>query len=354
MQRHAFAYSLPDHLIATCPAPERSASRLFCLNGATGEAQHGLFHQIINSLDAGDLLVFNDTRVLPARAFGQKASGGKVELLVERLLSPHTLLAQIRASKAPKAGSSIILEDGTAITLLGRHNDLFHLQFPEHASALDVLNRIGHMPLPPYIQRADTPSDRERYQTVYGKHLGAVAAPTAGLHFDEALLQALKDKGVQFGYVTLHVGAGTFSPVRCDNIKDHPMHKEWMQVSAELCQQVADTQQAGKRVIAVGTTSVRCLETAAASGQLQPYNGDTQIFIYPGYRFNVVDALITNFHLSESTLLMLVCAFAGYKRTLAAYHTAVEQAYRFFSYGDAMFITRNPNALNDLPPQEPA
>ncbi len=352
MLRQAFSYLLPDELIARTPAPERGGSRLLTLNGATGEVQHGQFGDLFEQLDAGDLLVFNDTRVIPARLFGQKASGGKVEIMVERLLNPHELLAHVRASKAPKPGSRINLEDGTAIQVVGRQADLFHLQFPPAADVMSVLNAIGHMPLPPYIDRADELADRERYQTVYARNLGAVAAPTAGLHFDASLLSALQTKGVKLGFVTLHVGAGTFVPVRCNNIHDHTMHSEWMHLDQPSCDLVAATKQAGKRVIAVGTTSVRCLETAAASGELRPYTGETNIFIYPGCPFRIVDALITNFHLSESTLLMLVCAFAGYQRTLDAYRTAVTQGYRFFSYGDAMWITRNPLAQLDLPPAE--
>lgn len=351
MLRSAFAYDLPDELIARMPTAERRGSRLLQLDGVTGAMHHGQFGDLLAQLQAGDLMVFNDTRVIPARVFGQKASGGKVEIMIERVLAEYEVLAHVRASKSPKPGSSIVLEDGTLISVVGRVNDLFHLQFPAANSALAVLNAIGHMPLPPYIDRADELADRERYQTVYARNLGAVAAPTAGLHFDEDLMAQLQAKGVQIAFVTLHVGAGTFVPVRCDNILDHAMHSEFMTLSDEVCRQVRATQAAGKRVIAVGTTSVRCLETAAVSGEIQPYTGETSIFLYPGKSFHVVDALITNFHLSESTLLMLVCAFAGYERTLAAYREAVAQGYRFFSYGDAMWITRNPCAQQDLPPQ---
>jgi S-adenosylmethionine:tRNA ribosyltransferase-isomerase len=294
-------------------------------------------------------MVFNNTRVIPARIFGQKPTGGKIEILVERVLDPFRVLAHTKASKAPKVDSDIILEDGTPLRVAARHDALFELEFPDDSPVLDVLERIGHMPLPPYIDRADYADDRERYQTVYSSKSkpGAVAAPTAGLHFDEELLQQLRNRGVQIAFVTLHVGAGTFQPVRVDNIYEHKMHSELMELSADVCAQVRATKAAGKRVIAVGTTSVRCLETAARSGEIEPYQGETNIFIYPSYHYRVVDALVTNFHLPESTLLMLVSAFAGYHHTMAAYDEAVAERYRFFSYGDAMFITRNPHASID-------
>ncbi len=347
MLRQAFAYHLPEELIAFAPAAERSTSRLLCLDGINGALAHHTFSHLTQLLNPGDLLVFNNTRVIPARLFGHKASGGKVEILIERLLPGKQALAQMRASKSPAAGSFIQLDEATQVQVVGRQGALYQLAFDQ--PPLDVLERLGHMPLPPYIARPDEQADRERYQTVYAQTPGAVAAPTAGLHFDEALLSALKELGIQTAFVTLHVGAGTFSPVRVDNIHEHTMHSEWMQVSEEVCAQVRAAKARGNRVIAVGTTSVRCLETASASGAITPYEGDTNIFIYPGIPFNTVDALITNFHLSESTLLMLVCAFAGYRRTLDTYKLAVEQRYRFFSYGDAMFITKNPNAQLDLP-----
>lgn len=341
MHRQDFFYHLPDSLIARTPAKERRGSRLLCLDGASGHLQHRQFPDLLTLVEPGDLMVFNDTRVIPARVFGQKATGGQVEILVERILDQQRVLAHTRASKSPRAGSEIILEDGTILTVVGRHDALFELSFPAAETALAVLERIGHMPLPPYIDREDVAQDRERYQTVYGRKQGAIAAPTAGLHFDDALLEQLREKGVQIAFVTLHVGAGTFQPVRVDNITEHVMHSEVMEVSEEICRLVVATKAAGKRVIAVGTTSVRCLESAAHSGAIQPYQGETTIFIYPSYQFRVVDALVTNFHLPESTLLMLVSAFAGYRHTMDAYAAAVAEQYRFFSYGDAMFITRN-------------
>lgn len=345
MRRQDFFYQLPDELIAREPTPERTGSRLFQLDGPSGAMAHGQFEEILGLVEPGDLMVFNDTRVIPARVFGQKSTGGQVEILVERVLDRYNVKAHVRSSKSPKPGAVIALEDGTEITVTGREDALFLLQFP--VPALELLEAIGHMPLPPYIDRADAKADRERYQTVYGTKAGAVAAPTAGLHFDDRLLKALKDKGVQLAFVTLHVGAGTFQPVRVDDIKTHVMHSEVMEVTPAVCEQVKATKAAGKRVIAVGTTSVRCLETAAQGGEIRPYQGETQIFIYPSYRYQVVDALVTNFHLPESTLLMLVSAFAGYRNTMDAYREAVASRYRFFSYGDAMFITRNPNACDD-------
>lgn len=349
MRREDFYYDLPEELIAKRPAAERRASRLLVLDGPSGEVTHRQFVDIVELIEPGDLMVFNDTRVIPARVFGRKESGGKLEVLIERVLDRHEVMAHIRASKSPKTGSHIILEDDTRVEVAGREGALFHLRFPQSAPALEVLEGIGHMPLPPYIDRPDEAADRERYQTVYGTNKGAVAAPTAGLHFDEALLDQLKTKGVNFAFVTLHVGAGTFQPVRADNITEHTMHSEVMVLSDEVCERVKEAKAAGKRVIAVGTTSVRCLETAAQGGEITPYQGDTNIFIYPSYQYRVVDALITNFHLPESTLLMLVSAFAGFKHTMAAYQAAIAERYRFFSYGDAMFITHDPNARHEMP-----
>ena len=349
MQRQDFFYHLPDHLIAKAPTAERRGSRLLQVDGATGNLLDSQFPELLNLVEPGDLMVFNNTRVIPARVFGQKETGGHVEILVERVTDTHRVLAHVRASKAPKQGTYILLEDGSRLLMVERHDALFELAFQTAETAIDVLNRLGHMPLPPYINREDELSDRERYQTVYGKHEGAVAAPTAGLHFDDAMLKALTDKGVQIGFVTLHVGAGTFQPVRVDDIFEHKMHSEVMQVSAELAAQVDATKAAGKRVIAVGTTSVRCLESAAQfnQGKIAAYQGETAIFIYPGYAFLVVDALVTNFHLPESTLLMLVSAFSGYKHMMNAYQHAVDNEYRFFSYGDAMFLTKNPHASQE-------
>lgn len=349
MNRSDFTYDLPQELIAQEPLPQRSASRLLRLDGATGQVGHGQFTDLPDLLAAGDLLVFNDTRVLPARLFGIKDSGGRVEILIERMTGETTALVHIRASKAPKPGARISMAadaqapaDGAQLTVEGREGGLYRVR--ADAPLGPTLARIGHMPLPPYIERPDGEADRERYQTVYAAREGAVAAPTAGLHFDEALLARLDSLGVERGFVTLHVGAGTFQPVRVDDIRDHAMHAEYLEVGEALCEQVEATRRRGGRVVAVGTTAVRSLETAAADGTLKPYIGDTQLFIYPGYTFNCVDALITNFHLPESTLLMLISAFAGRDEVLAAYREAVAERYRFFSYGDAMFVTPKPGA----------
>lgn len=344
MKLSDFHFDLPDELIALKPAEQRRGSRLLCLDGPSGSLSDEQFPEVFNLLNAGDLLVFNNTRVIPARVFAKKETGGAVEVLVERVLSETEVLAHTRASKSPKPGSFILFdaEVPAKAEMVERVGALFKLRFDR--PVIELLNEIGHMPLPPYIEREDDESDKERYQTVYGEKEGAVAAPTAGLHFDDEMLEALKKKGVRLAFVTLHVGAGTFQPVRVDNIKEHEMHSEWLEVSQEVVDLVNETKAAGGRVVAVGTTSVRSLESAAQSGSIKPMTGDTDIFIYPGKSFNVVDALITNFHLPESTLLMLISAFAGYNHTMAAYHHAVEQHYRFFSYGDAMFITRNPNS----------
>lgn len=337
-----FDFELPDELIARHPLAERRASRLLVLDGPSGELRHRQFPDLLDYLRPGDLMVFNDTRVIPARLFGQKASGGRLEILVERLLDEQRVLAHVRASKSPKPGSQIHIDGGGAAEMLARHDALFELRFDEPVLAL--LERVGHMPLPPYIDRPDEDADRERYQTVYSDKAkaGAVAAPTAGLHFDDALLAAIRERGVDTAFVTLHVGAGTFQPVRVERIEDHHMHSEWLQVGQDVVDAVQACKARGGRVVAVGTTSVRSLESAAQGGVLKPFSGDTDIFLYPGRPFHVVDALVTNFHLPESTLLMLVSAFAGYPETMAAYRAAVAEGYRFFSYGDAMFITRNP------------
>lgn len=334
-----FHFDLPDELIARYPLKERSASRLLSLDGLSGQTSHLKFTDLPALLQPGDLLVFNNTRVIPARLFGQKETGGKVEILVERLLGEKELLAHTRSSKSPKEGQRLLLEDGTALRMVAREDALFRFVYEGDDAFLDVLERIGHMPLPPYMEREDEQSDRERYQTVYAKEAGAVAAPTAGLHFDDVVLSALKAKGIEFAYVTLHVGAGTFQPVRVDKIEDHVMHSEIAHVPEETVNAVNEARARGGRVVAVGTTSVRSLESASRAGRLQEFRGDTDIFIYPGYRFQTVDAMITNFHLPESTLIMLVTAFAGYNNIMSAYREAVEQKYRFFSYGDAMFLT---------------
>lgn len=338
MKRTDFHFELPPALIASHPAESRTGSRLLVLDRQQQEFEDRLFRNILDYVQPGDLLVFNDTRVIPARLFGQKATGGQIEILVERLLDTQRCVAHIRASKSPKPGSVLHI-DNTALNVIHKHDALYELELPaQQGTLLELLESKGHMPLPPYIEREDDFADRERYQTVYGRHPGAVAAPTAGLHFDEALLQQIRATGIETAFTTLHVGAGTFQPVRADNIIDHQMHKEWLRVTPAVVEQVKAVKAAGGRVFAVGTTSVRSLETAASSGELQPFEGDTDIFIYPGYQFRVVDALLTNFHLPESTLIMLVSAFAGREYTLQAYQHAVQQQYRFFSYGDAMLI----------------
>lgn len=338
MKTSDFDFTLPNELIARFPLERRSASRLLSLDRKSGALEHGYFTDILEKIEAGDLLVFNNTKVIPARLYGEKESGGKIEVLVERVLSERQVLAHMRSSRSPKAGSSVILE-GYNAEVLGREGALFVLQFAAEKSALEILQEVGHMPLPPYMERADQDSDRERYQTVYAEKLGAVAAPTAGLHFDNELLATLQEKGVRFAFVTLHVGAGTFQPVKVESIEEHHMHSEYIEVSQDVVDAVKATHAAGKRVIAVGTTSVRSLESASRSGEITEFYGDSDIFIYPGYEFKSVDALLTNFHLPESTLIMLVSAFAGREATLAAYNEAVALQYRFFSYGDAMFVS---------------
>ncbi|MFT5520935.1 MAG: S-adenosylmethionine:tRNA ribosyltransferase-isomerase [Enterobacterales bacterium] len=340
MQLTDFTFNLPQHLIARYPLEERTASRLLSLDGNNGEISHGSFNDIKELIKPGDLLVFNNTRVIPARLNARKETGGKIEVLIERLISDTEALAHIRASKSPKPESKIILEDGTVLTVIGRKENLFIVKTVAGQGLLNILDSIGHIPLPPYIDRPDEASDHERYQTVYSKHKGAVAAPTAGLHFSEELIEQLKSQGIETGFATLHVGAGTFQPVRVDDISEHKMHSEWFEVTAELVQQVQQTRARGGRVIAVGTTSVRCLESASKTGELTPFTGDTDIFITPGYEFKIVDALITNFHLPESTLIMLVSAFSGRDNILSAYQAAIDEQYRFFSYGDAMFLTK--------------
>ena len=340
-----FRFDLPEHLIARYPTTERSSSRLMHLKGNTGEVVHRQFKDIVDLIEAGDLLIFNNTRVIPARLLGQKASGGKVEVLIERVLDEQRVLAHVRASKAPKIGNLLILESAIQVEMLARHDALFELKFLTQKPVLEILEQYGHMPLPPYIDRPDEDSDKERYQTVYNQVPGAVAAPTAGLHFDQTLLDRLKHKGVNTAFVTLHVGAGTFQPVRVENILEHQMHAEYAEVPQSVVDAIFTTKAAGKRVIAVGTTSVRSLESAAQAAlaqqkPLSPFFADTSIFIYPGYQFQLVDALLTNFHLSESTLLMLVSAFAGKSHIFNAYEQAIAEQYRFFSYGDAMFIEK--------------
>ncbi|MFC3282837.1 tRNA preQ1(34) S-adenosylmethionine ribosyltransferase-isomerase QueA [Litchfieldella rifensis] len=343
MQRADFHYELPDELIARYPSERRSDCRLLSVDGNSGQLAHRRFPELLDLLDPGDLLVFNDTRVIPARLHGHKASGGRVEMLLERPLDTHRGLAHLRASKSPKPGTELIFEGDIHAVVEGRREALFELRFLGETPMIELLERHGHMPLPPYITRDDELADRERYQTVYARRDGAVAAPTAGLHFDEPLLEALATQGIDSAFVTLHVGAGTFQPVRADDIRDHQMHSEWIEVSEEVCDKVRAAKAAGRRVVAVGTTSVRCLESAClmtGTGDIAPYSGETDIFIYPGYEWRCVDALVTNFHLPESTLLMLVASFAGFDTVMRAYRAAVTERYAFFSYGDAMFLTR--------------
>lgn len=326
-----FDFALPPELIAQYPKAQRNASRLLYLNKTSGAITHKNFIDLPELLAPNDLLVFNDTKVIPARLFGNKATGGKVEILIERILDINLALAHVKASKTPKVGAEILVNNFKA-TVIERQNDLFKLKFSEEIVA--ILEQVGHMPLPPYITRADELSDKERYQTVYAKHKGAVAAPTAGLHFDKEILGKIKNKA----FITLHVGAGTFQTVRVENVTEHKMHAEYIEVSEAVCEQIKQAKANGGRIIAVGTTCVRSLETAAKTGAIKPFKGETDIFIYPGYKFNCIDGILTNFHLPKSTLLMLVCAFAGFDRVMRAYQAAIQEHYRFFSYGDAMLI----------------
>jgi len=341
MRTDEFDFVLPEYLIAQHPAKQRSASRLLHASGdVLQDCQFTDFMQMVNR---NDVLVLNDTRVMKARLPGTKQSGGKVEVLVERVLNEHEVLAQVRASHAPKAGNLLFLADAFSVEVLARTGEFFHLRFIAKESVLDLLDRHGQLPLPPYITHAADDEDEQRYQTVFARHVGAVAAPTAGLHFDDEMLQALRDKGVQIAYVTLHVGAGTFQPVRSERIHDHTMHSERYEIPAATVAIIAQAQASGGRVIAVGTTSLRALESAMKNGKLQAGSAETKIFITPGYRFSVVDVLLTNFHLPRSTLLMLICAFGGMQRMLTAYRHAIEHEYRFFSYGDVMLISKAEN-----------
>jgi len=343
MLRSDFHYELPDELIARHPAARRTDSRLLHLDGRTGAVGDRAFTDLPGLLQPGDLLVMNDTRVVAARLFGRKDTGGRIEILLERVTAGGRALVQLRSSKPPAPGSCIHLPGETAATVVAREDDFWLLDFQGDPAA--VFEQHGEMPLPPYLHRAAEASDRERYQTVYARAPGAVAAPTAGLHFDEALLEACERAGVASARLTLHVGAGTFQPVRVDDLREHRMHAERVEVPGATCEAVAACRRRGGRVVAVGTTVVRALESAASGGALAPWAGDTRLFITPGYRFRVVDALLTNFHLPESTLLMLVSAFAGPAQVLAAYRHAVERRYRFFSYGDAMFVEPDPATL---------
>lgn len=338
MRRSDFHYTLPEALIAQFPTAVRGESRMLCLDGQSGELTDRRFADLSALLNSGDLLVFNDTRVIPARLYGRKETGGSVEILFERLLEADRGLAHIKASRSPKSGAVIFVNELFQLEVIGRRGDLFELRSSE-LDLLELMRQVGHVPLPPYIRREESDLDQERYQTVYAKRHGAVAAPTAGLHFDNAMLNRLEGLGVDSAWVTLHVGAGTFQPVRVERLEEHRMHSEYVEVGRETCEKISKTRRQGGRIVAVGTTSVRSLESAADSGVLSPFRGNTKLFIYPGYRFRCIDALITNFHLPESTLLMLVCAFAGYEAVMSAYRHAVDQRYRFFSYGDAMFLT---------------
>lgn len=337
MRRDEFSYELPEDLIAQFPPQQRGDSRLLVMENPSGKLTNLKFSSLPGLLNVGDLLVFNDTRVIPARLFGHKVTGGKVEILLERILDDQRMLAQVRSSKTPKPGSVMQLQEGISLEFVERQDDMFVLDVLGDMSVLELMQQVGHIPLPPYIQREDHKQDQDRYQTVYAKIPGAVAAHTAGLHFTDELMQKITAQGIDCAFVTLHVGAGTFQPVRVDNIEDHQMHHEYLEISAGVCEKVQQCRARGGRVIAVGTTAVRCLETVA---DLKPYQGETNIFIYPGYEFKVVDALITNFHLSESTLLMLVSAFAGRDNIMNAYQHAIDKQYRFFSYGDAMFLLK--------------
>lgn len=336
MNKQDFYFDLPHELIAQYPLPNRSDSRLLTYSREVGEYGHYQFREIADFLRTGDLLVMNDTKVIPARLYGSKSTGGKVELLVERITGEFTFLAHIKASKALKSGAMIHLGQDKQLEVIDRLDDLFVCK--SKIEVLELLNSLGHIPLPPYITRDDERVDEDRYQTVYAKYSGSVAAPTAGLHFDESVLASLHSRGVNIAYTTLHVGAGTFRPVRCENIKEHKMHSEHFSISAELCDAVLATKAAGNRVIAVGTTALRSLESAAKEGALLPCSRDTNIFIYPGYEFQICDGLITNFHLPESTLLMLVSAFIGHKQAMALYAEAINKKYRFFSYGDTSLL----------------
>ncbi len=342
MQLNDFNFELPDNLIARYPLVKRSASRLMSLHQNDNKLIHQEFKQITDLLNPGDLLVFNDTKVIPARLLGVKNTGGQVELLVERILDDQHMLAQVRSSKPLRLGSHVYLAQQKILEVIDRRDNFYRLRYVQSGmTILEMIEALGQIPLPPYMQRSAEDMDKERYQTIYARHKGSVAAPTAGLHFDDDVMQVLRDKNVEFAYLTLHIGAGTFLPVRVDNIHEHKMHAEYLQISAELCEKISQTKANGKRVIAVGTTTLRALETAAQSGSVRPYQGETSIFIYPGYSFRTADVLITNFHLPRSTLLMLVSAFGGFDKVMQAYREAVRLSYRFYSYGDAMWVERD-------------
>jgi S-adenosylmethionine:tRNA ribosyltransferase-isomerase len=341
MKKSDFNYQLPQQLIAQKPLANRSDSRLLCMNKNTGKLDDKSFNDFLDLVNPNDLLVFNDTKVIPARLFGKKQTGGKVEILIERIVDESHAIAHIKASKSPKSRSYITLDNGFNCEVLGRDADLFKLHFKGEMTLLTILDKIGHIPLPPYITREDEVSDFERYQTVFAKQQGAVAAPTAGLHFDESMMQQIQDKNIAITFVTLHVGSGTFQPVRVENLAEHVMHREYFKVTNVTVNAIKNTRANGGRVIAIGTTAVRALESASKEDSLKPSFGDTNLFITPGYDFKSIDAMLTNFHLPESTLLMLISAFAGYENVMNAYQHAIKQHYRFFSYGDAMFLSTN-------------
>lgn len=340
LQLSDFYYDLPEERIARYPLEQRSASRLLCLDGKTGKIIHRQFMDLPSLITPNDLLIFNNTKVISARLFGKKETGGRIEMMVDRVLDSHRVLALLRASKSPKPHSYIHFAEDIQFEVLGRHDNLFELRCLDSRPVIDVIEERGEVPLPVYFRRSPEESDKERYQTIYAQHKGSVAAPTAGLHFDDKTMQELREKNMEMGFVTLHVGAGTFAPVREEDITQHHMHAEYLDVSSEVCEKVRRTKARGGRVIAVGTTSARSLETACQMGSIDSFQGDTDIFIYPGYEFKCVDVLITNLHLPGSTLLMLVSAFAGYDNVMRAYAQAIEQEYRFFSYGDAMWVER--------------
>ncbi len=347
MKRQDFSYQLPDDLIASQPLENRTDSRLMVIDPGQ-PLSHRHVSDLPSMLREGDVVVANNTRVFPARLFGAKASGGRIEVMIERLITDNTVRAFVKASKSPKEGSVLHMDGGFELTITGRDGDLFVLESDPSIRILDMAEAHGHIPLPPYIKREDTASDRERYQTVFAKDAGAVAAPTAGLHIDESMIEAIKQQGATWCEVTLHVGAGTFNPVRVDDLSEHQMHGEWYNISPEVCATIQKAKDEERRVIAIGTTTMRCLEGSAAAngGAIREGSDETSIFITPGYRFNVVDVLFTNFHLPESTLLMLVSAFGGYDRMMGAYQEAVREQYRFFSYGDACLITKDPEAAH--------
>lgn len=339
MKKSDFNYHLPEHLIAQKPLDKRVASRLLLMDKGTGRLKDQQFINFVDLINKNDLLILNDTKVIPARLYGTKQTGGKVEILIERVIDDDQAIAHIRSSKSPKAGTIIELENNFSCSVMGRENDLFFLEFSTNVTILELLDLIGHIPLPPYISRADNADDLNRYQTVFAQQVGAVAAPTAGLHFDQTMMETIDNKGIAKAFVTLHVGSGTFQPVRVDDLSEHIMHKEYYSVLQTTVDAVQQARARGGRVIAIGTTAVRALESASISGQLTAGFGDTDLFITPGYQFKSVDAMLTNFHLPESTLLMLISAFSGYEHVMQAYQHAIEQSYRFFSYGDAMFLS---------------